>query len=65
MSKKIEKTIMPPDPCLERIFMVSKVFEPLKFYCISYFIDVYISEFGLLIFERSTLNETNMLKLLL
>ena len=45
--KKIEKIfIMPPDlaqlvtlissnyPCLEHIFMVPKVFEPLKFYCI-------------------------------
>ena len=41
--------IMPPDlallstliglnyPCLQLIFMIPKVFEPLKFYCISYF----------------------------
>ena len=43
--KIIEILIMPPDlallstligsnyPCLELIFMVPKVFEPLKFYC--------------------------------
>ena len=43
-------TILPPDPalgltlinsnypCLEHIFMVPKVFEPLKFYC-TYMID--------------------------
>ena len=45
---------MPPDlaqwvtlisknhPCLEHIFMVPKVFEPVKFYCIGYFSGVQI-----------------------
>ena len=53
MLKKIEKKnipIMPPDltlwlalnssnyPCFEHMFMVSKVFERLKFYCITLYV---------------------------
>ena len=53
-----EILIMPPDltllstltglncPCLEQIFMVPKVFEPLKFYCIFLVLEIALVDGG-------------------